>query len=120
MFRLECVQGLCDFYDLLETPGRSLSKKQLEEFADAGRRICSYYAALSLEPGVGWKLTPKFHLLCHLTTTTAEQWGNPKHYWCYCDEDMVGHMVEVAESCSSASVAIVSLYKYATMLAMQS
>ena len=119
--RLECAQGLVDFYNYLKDSEdiRSLSKAALDDFADVGRRICTYYAALSVLSASGWKLTPKFHLLSHLTRHTAKMWGNPKHYSCYCDEDMVGHMTEVAESCHSASVATVSLYKYAVMLTMQ-
>ena len=97
-----------------------MSEKFYQDLELAGRRICSDYAALSVLSAEGWKLTPKFHLLCHLTKHTCRLWGNPKHYWCYCDEDMVGHMVEVAESCHASSVAIVSLYKYAVMLAQQS
>ena len=97
----------------------ALNAEALAALALHGRRMCSFYAALSTESPQGWKLTPKFHLLLHLVEHQAPLWGNPKHFWCYCDEDMIGHMVEVASSCHPSTMSEVALYKYALLLSMQ-
>ena len=45
-----------------------------------------------------WKFTPKAHLLDHLGEYQAPEWGNPAYSWCYPDEDLVGLMIEIAET----------------------
>ena len=100
-FRQECAQALVDFHNFLETRPRSLNAEDLAELADIGRRICSTYAALNrTATGNEWKLTPKFPLLLHLVELQAPLWGNPKFFWCYSDEDMVGAICFQHQLCS--------------------
>ena len=92
----------------------------MKKLSEAGREICSFYAALNrLTPGLNWKLTPKMHLLCHLVEIIAPRWGNPRYYWCYADADLVGHMVEVAKACHPSTLHHVALFKFCWQLAYQ-
>eukprot|EP00973_Karenia_brevis_P016519 2262452-Karenia_brevis.AAC.1 len=74
-----------------------------QKLGDLGREVCSFYAALNSESQQNnidaWRLTPKLHLFAHLCEHQVWSWGNPRWYWCYADEDMVGHMIEVASAC---------------------
>jgi hypothetical protein len=38
--------------------------------------------------------------------------GNPKFYWVYADEDLVGQMIEVSRSCHPTTVAATAMYKW--------
>ena len=119
-YRSGCVQALDDFYNLLSNSPRTLDAKALADLQSYGKRIYSYYAALSkLTHEACWKLTPKLHLVCHLVDVVAPRWGNPRSYWCYGDEDMIGHMKEVAMSCHPNTMHSVALYKWCLMLSMQ-
>ena len=49
-------------------------------------------------PGTSrWRLKPKVHVwqeLCEFQSVTK---GNPKHFWCYKDEDFGGYTVKLGE-----------------------
>ena len=66
-------------------------------------RFCNEYSKLAAAAATArqrlWKVTPKLHLFSHLCEWQSVSLGNPRFYWCYSDEDMVGQLVEVAESC---------------------
>ena len=38
--------------------------------------------------------------------------GNPRYWWCYSDEDLVGLLIDIAESCHVNTLAISTLYKW--------
>ena len=59
-----------------------------------------------------WKMSPKLHLFIHLAEVQCVLHGNPRYYWCYADEDLVGHMVENAETCHPATMAFTVLFKW--------
>ena len=63
-------------------------------------------------------MTPKVHLTLHLCEWQAPSVGNPKSFWVYSDEDFVGTMIEVAESCHSKTVAATAMLKW-TLFAFQ-
>ena len=56
-------------------------------------------------------MTPKIHLVLHLAEWQAPVWGNPSYYWTYADEDLVGLMIEVAESVHVLTLCPTSLVK---------
>ena len=59
-----------------------------------------------------WKFTPKAHLLDHLGEYQSAEWGNPAYSWCYPDEDLVGLMIEIAETAHPTTMAITALVKW--------
>ena len=59
-----------------------------------------------------WKLMPKLHLFVHLCEWQAVEVGNPRSYWTYVDEDLVGLLIEVAESCHPKTLAFSALFKW--------
>ena len=84
-----------------------------------GQRMCGLYAQLaadSLAAGVKhWKMTPKVHLLLHLCEWQGPSVGNPRFFWVYSDEDLVGCMIEVAESCHPRTMAATAILKWAIL-----
>ena len=66
-------------------------------------RCLSMYKALSLEAASNgeeqrWKLKPKAHLFQELAEFQSAQWGNPRNFWTYADEDFVGWVATIARS----------------------
>ena len=104
------------FYGLLEACTRHMSCDCRREMAKFSREICSFYATLSSQHAPNaWRLTPKFHLLLHLVEVQIPQWGSPRFFWCYADDDLIGQVIDVASSCHPSTMAAVALYKCSLM-----
>ena len=59
-----------------------------------------------------WKMMPKLHIFVHLCEWQAVEVANPRSYWTYADEDLVGLLVEVAQSCHPRTLAPAALMKW--------
>ena len=114
--RLQVATDLCCFYSTIKSEGRLLSKGALSLLRQVGLRLPGTYAHLAkeaLEAGIkAWKLVPKFHIFQHMVGEHAARWGNPRFWWCYSDEDMVGQCIEVAQSCHHNTMSHTALYKW--------
>ena len=42
----------------------------------------------------------------------SAEWWNPAYSWCYPDEDLVGLMIEIAETAHPTTMAITALVKW--------
>ena len=93
-----------------------LDEAACARFPLLGQRMCGIYAQLSAESLAHgqrrWKMTPKVHLVLHSCDWQAPSVGNPKHFWTYADEDLVGTMIEVAQSCHASTMAATALLKW--------
>ena len=116
--RAAVADSLVRFYELLSHGQFSTAIKA--ELPTVGSRLCRLYALLSCEAldaeVVAWQLVPKFHVFLHLCLTQAIQWGNPRFFWTYADEDMVGHMIAVAKSCHNVTMPTIALYKWLSIM----
>ena len=60
-----------------------------------------------------FKATPKLHLFLHLAEDQVKSFQiNPKQFWCYADEDLVGQLVEIASATHPSSLAELGLIKW--------
>ena len=90
----------------------------VNRIAKIGRQICMLYGQLArefFEKNIKmWKATPKFHIFLHLCEWQILDLGglNPRSYWCYADEDLVGTLVEIAESCHVSTIAVTGMMKW--------
>ena len=109
-------QMLQRLYTMLNDEPRFLSDVAKDEVAELGDNFCQLYSHLAGESHVAglrmWKATPKLHMFCHLCQWTCQEWGNPTFWWAYADEDMVEHMISVAQSCHPRTMATTALWKY--------
>ena len=109
-------QLLVRFYEILSSESMFLSASIREELPQLGQRLAQYYQVLSANALAAklqiWKMTPKLHLWMHLTMWQAIVHGNPRYWWTYADEDLVGLMVEIAETCHPRTVAVITLFKW--------
>ena len=114
--RLALANDLHEFYNLLQNEGRFFSASALASVQRLGNSVPILYAHLAaeaLDSGTkAWKLVPKFHLYQHLCLHQSASHGNPRFYWTYADEDMVGQMVEVAQSCHPSTMAPTAMFKW--------
>ena len=117
--RVRCAELMSRFYDIIDEEGRFLSAASETELAALGNEFGLVYASLHAEAAAAgkrlWKLVPKMHLFIHLTTQQVRYAGNPRFFWTYGDEDMVGQLVEVAQSCHPLTMAETALFKYSVL-----
>jgi hypothetical protein len=114
--KVAVAQLLARLYDIMAHGGHFFTSDQLAEFKKVGTSMVSIYADLHAEAFAAkvtrWKFPPKGHLIHHLVTYQAEEWGNPSYYWCYADEDLVGLTIEIARACHHSTVAATALAKW--------
>ena len=108
---------LCRFYNILAAEPMHMSKNACDELSTIGRQLCQLYGTLSREAATQrkrmWKATPKWHLFLPLCEwQIPELRMNPRAYWTYADEDLVGQLVEIAESCHVQTLSATSLTKW--------
>lgn len=114
--KVAIAQLLCKLYNIMSSSGQFFAPDALEDFESAGRglvQLLSGLHAASERDGVkSWKFAPKAHLIDHLATYQAKEWGNPSYYWTYADEDLVGLCVEIAQSVHTNTMAVNALVKW--------
>ena len=111
------AQCLVNFYRIIEDEGQYLSAGAKASIPKLGRQLCVLYAQLAREAFEDgerfWKMNPKLHLFLHLCEWLVPELGlNPRQYWTYGDEDVVGQLVEVARSCHVRTLASTALFKW--------
>ena len=93
-----------------------MSKERAERLAIVGERFGQTWAQLSSEAldsrTKAWKVSPKHHLFWHILDAVEKTRINPKSYWVYADEDLVGQLITIAESTHPHTLAQVSLAKW--------
>ena len=114
------AQLMNEFYVTLESEKVFLRDHAITRLGQIGQDFCDIYAELSncaYDNDIKmWKMTPELHMFIHLC-----QWDivnsklNPRVYWTYADEDLVGTLCEVAESCHPSTMPFVSLSKWAIL-----
>jgi hypothetical protein len=113
---LNIVRMLQRFYDILDFEGQFLSDAAKLELPLLSRTLVGLYAKLSREAFDNgyrmWKMQPKVHLFQHLCEYMAIYQGNPKYYWTYQDESLVGDMIELCQSVHVNTLAVSALFKW--------
>jgi hypothetical protein len=104
------------FYDILDHESQFLSDGAKIELPELSRTLAGLYAKLSREAydnGVKmWKMMPKLHLFQHLCEYMALFQGNPRYFWTYQDESLVGDMIELCQSVHVSTLAVSALFKW--------
>ena len=112
------ARQLVRFYEILDGNGLFLTDAAKTEIAKVGSKLCRTFAKLSSVVASGikaWKCTPKLHLFLHMCEWDIEL-GNPRFYWTYADEDMVGQMIRAGESCHPRTLAVAGMLKWLTVI----
>ena len=114
--RVWMCQFMCRFFDILDNEPLFLSSRAKEEIIEVGSTLSELYADLMTAAFNSriraWKGSPKLHLFQHLCEWQAQEMGNPRHFWCYADEDMVGKMILTAQSCHPRTLHLLTLWKW--------
>jgi hypothetical protein len=104
------------FYYIIASESQFLSPDILRELPMLGQKLAEFYSQLSAmhfdDVDRLWKISPKFHLMEHLMQFTAILYGNPRYFWTYADEDLVGHMVDIAETVHPSTLPFSVLFKW--------
>ena len=110
------IQLLVRFYDLVMGESMFMRDHVIEEIKTLGARLAMLYSSLAKKAFEDnrklWKVTPKLHLFVHLCEWQAVEFGNPRYYWTYPDEDLVGLLIDIAQSCHPRTMAVNSLFKW--------
>jgi hypothetical protein len=116
----ELAVGVCQllvrFYELMADESQTLSEAAQIEMKRIGDQLPSMYAKLA---GIAfdlnikmWKMNPKLHMFHHLCVDQACIM-NPRFFWTYGDEDLVGQLVDIALKLHPATLALCLLTKWA-------
>ena len=110
---------LVKFYVLLDENGLFLNDFAKKDIRKVGSKLCCTYAKLAANAVAKgerlWKATPKLHMFQHLCEWEIDM-GNPRFVWCYADEDLVGQMIKVGESCHPRTLGVASMFKWLTLV----
>ena len=110
------IQLLIEFYKIIESSSQFLSEKAKENLPRIGMKLAQLYGELAQlaynDEERLWKLSPKLHLLEHLLEAQAILYGNPRWYWTYAGEDLVGVMIDIAEGCHPLTMPVSVLFKW--------
>ena len=110
---------LVKFYALLDENGLFLSDSAKKDIRKVGSKLCCTYAKLAANAAANgerlWKATPKLHMFQHLCEWDIDM-GNPRFFWCYADEDLVGQMIKAGESCHPRTLGVASMFKWLTLV----
>lgn len=113
---LMVIKLMTTFYRILSAEGRWLSTSAIHDITRLCRTMFGLYMDLSQEALARrkrlWKMTPKWHLLLHLSSPEHLELGNPMHMWCYADEDLQKSMRQIGTSCAIQTVEDVLLLKW--------
>ena len=113
---IEVCRLLVRFYQILESESQFLSPETKCEMQYLGQALAELYSKLASDAfnkGARlWKMSPKLHLFEHLCELQCIILGNPRFYWCYSDEDLVGIMTDIAETCHPRTMAITVMVKW--------
>ena len=108
------AQLLVRFYEIVEQEGLFLSDAAVREIKSIGKDLPMLYIALASEAALKqqrlWKAQPKMHLFQHLCEWQVPMKLNPRIYWTYADEDLVGKLIEVASACHPYTVQSTALF----------
>ena len=103
-------------YDLCDQQSRFFIADAVRETRTLSMTFAALYASLARTAFDArirmWKLQPKVHLFQHLAEFMMAFQGNPRFFWIYQDEDLVGEMIEVAHGVHVLCVAVGVLMKF--------
>ena len=115
---------LCRFYEVLHEEGQFLSDNAAKELRKLGLRLAKEYTKLANQCANAqlrkWKATPKLHLFLHLVEWQCLTFGNPRFCWAYSDEDLVGQLIDVAETCHARTLSSTAMFKWLTLVFSES
>ena len=106
-------------YAIIDRNDHFFPESEKREIQRIGSRLCRTYCKLAAQAVAErqklWKATPKLHLFLHMCEWDIE-YGNPRFFWTYADEDMVGQMIKAGESCHPKTLAIAGMFKWLTLV----
>ena len=113
---LGVCQLLVRFYHILQDEANFISEVSRAELPGLANQLMSFYSQLADMGFTGnyklWKASPKMHLFMHLCLHQAIFNGNPRYYWTYGDEDLVGRLISIAEGLHPSTFSVSILMKW--------
>ena len=113
---LAVCQLLVRFYEILDGESMFLREAVKQEIKTLGFRMGVLYSNLAAMSVAAhekkWNISPKLHIFVHLCEWQACEFGNPRYYWTYPDEDLVGLLIDIAETCHLKTLAVSALCKW--------
>ncbi len=97
----ECLEGMVDYHRscVAEPFPPDDCKAAMYKFLAALLRLHDLWrrdVPADQQRGLPFVLRPKAHMCQHLVEDHLLQWGSPRMFWCYGDEDFVGHIKDIA------------------------
>lgn len=114
----ELMTSLCRllvrFYELIAIGDPFLCGGDRAELSSIGQYVADIYTRLgryAMDDSMKlWKVMPKLHLWLHLTQ--QQNLMNPRQFWTYSDEDLVGQMIDIASTLHPKNLAYNTIFKW--------
>ena len=107
---------LVRFCHILQDEANFISEAPRAELPGLANQLMSFYSQLADMAFTAnyklWKVSPKMHLFMHLCLHQAIFYGNPRYYWTYGDEDLVGRLISIAEGLHPTTLTVSILMKW--------
>jgi len=116
--RVAVAWGLMQYYAVIMRAGRWMTD---EEIADVEYAVycclSNFYALRSISVAAGhlamYRPKPKSHMWLHLIDDFIKPTRlNPRNFWCYGGEDMVGRVKKIAAACHRSTLTVSVLKRY--------
>jgi len=103
---LRLLRALASMNACLECQTYRLPRRVAAQFRESCSSALQHYNVLSSRAsefgrGMSWHQVPKFHVMEHIAVQASFQ--NPRWSWTYVDEDFMGILKDIVESCSVAT-----------------
>ena len=94
-----CLHALTKVYESFDTPDYTLSAAQKRNILAETHDFLNSYRWLRHNAGAAkrWQEIPKFHFMIHVALQAQLQ--NPRRSWTYVDEDWMGLIKDICQSC---------------------
>ena len=111
------IQLLDEFYSIIHDQDLFLEDWAVTRISEITFMFCNIFTDLSRSAHDNneklWKSTPKLHLFAHLGEDQVPTLKlNPRSFWCYADEDLVGQLIEIASSSHPMTLAEIGMLKW--------
>ena len=106
LHQVRMMKGLAKCYDIVMSSAIVLSPREHARAVNAADEFLLSYNWLAVDALTSnrnlYSVVPKFHYFWHLVNQHAKI-TNPRWYWCYTGEDLVGRASSLAHSCLSGT-----------------
>ena len=112
MLRFTLFDQWNEFENICARNGRFMPQADIDAVAVCVEKALLCHNALAAEPNSLYQMKPKFHMCTHMAYDMLTSGVNPRRASNYADEDMVGKIKKVMQSCHGRTAGSSCMLRY--------